>query len=187
MKKFFVILLAVALGSSCAGGPTAPTANENGTGSERRASKYPPVSTTIVLSEIRMLDESALKIADLKGKTVLVNLWATWCGPCRREIPHLVELQTKYADRGLEVLGLDVDPESKEEVEDYVRQMKINYKIGWAKEELSRSIASLTKMNGIPQTILINRHGELTGVFLGGGGDVIEKMKATVSKTIEEK
>jgi thiol-disulfide isomerase/thioredoxin len=186
MKKLLIVFFAAVLGASCAGGPSKPEPSGNSANAERRTSKYPPVSPTIMMAESRMLDESTLRLEDLKGKTVLVNLWATWCGPCRKEIPHLVELQKKYGDSGLIVVGLDVDPETKEEVDDYVKQMNINYRIGWAQETLSRAIANLTKMNGIPQTILINRHGELTGVFLGGGGSVIEKMKETVAKTIND-
>lgn len=161
---------------------TAPASNSASAPSSKDA--YPPVPAPIMKAENKLLDGSTLKLEDRKGKIVLVNLWATWCGPCRAEMPHLVELQDKYRDKGFEVIGLDVDPETKEEIEDFAKEMKLNYTLGWADRTLTTEIMKLNKMDGIPQTILINRNGELTGIFRGGGKNVIEKMKETVDKIV---
>lgn len=149
-------------------------------------SGYPPAPEAVRNAEVELIDGGTFKLADQKGKVILINLWATWCGPCRNEMPELVKLQEKYRDRGFEVIGLDVDPEPIDLIKPFAEKMKINYKLGWANEELVRAFFDITQRNGIPQSFLINREGELTGVFFGGGGGVIEKMKETVTKVVEE-
>ncbi|MBK7707200.1 MAG: TlpA family protein disulfide reductase [Acidobacteria bacterium] len=187
MKSVVLLVLVLFVVSACSTSPAANSADPlNGNTGDVSKSKYPPVGSAISKAENRHLDGSVLKIEDKKGKTVLLNLWATWCGPCREEIPHLVELQEKYKDKGLEVIGLDVNPESKEEIEKFMAEMKINYTIGWAHEDLTLEVMRKNQMSGIPQTILINREGQLTGVFRGGGGNVIAKMKQTVAKVVNE-
>ncbi len=188
MKFVFIVIISV-LAAACSATKPAPSANNSNTASnpvEKPRSAYPPVSSVIMKAENRNLDGSPFKLEDRKGKVVLLNLWATWCGPCREEIPHLVELQDKYRDKGFEVVGLDVDPEAKEDIEKFVAEMKINYTIGWAHEDLSNEIVRLSQMSGIPQSILINREGQLTGLFRGGGDRVIAKMKETVGKIVGE-
>lgn len=161
------------------------TANTN-TSSEKPKVKYPPVTAAIMQAENKLLDDSILKLEDKKGKVVLVNLWATWCGPCRGEMPHLVELQEKYKDKGFEIIGLDTDPESKEAIEKFAKDMKLNYTLGWANETLANEMVKITRLNGIPQSILINREGQLTGVFTGGSMKVVDKLKETVERIVNE-
>lgn len=169
-----------------------PFAGCNGGGGTDRvesgSSGYPKAPDSILNTEITLTDDSTIRIADMKGKVVLVNLWATWCGPCRNEIPELAKLQEEYKDRDFEVLGLDVDPEPLEMIKPFAEEMGINYKLGWAEEELTRAFFRINEdRNGIPQSFLINRNGELTGVFFGGGGNVIEMMKKTVAEVVESK
>ncbi len=185
MKKFavFLLLAVIAAGCSKSSAPTAEELNAN-LSEKSKPSAYPPVNSRIMTAQNRLLDETPFKLEDKKGKVILVNLWATWCGPCREEIPHLVELQDKYKDQGLEVIGLDVDPESKEDIQAFASDMKINYTIGWANEDLTVEIMKMNQMSGIPQSILINREGQLTGIFRGGGPNVIRKMKETTTKIV---
>lgn len=170
----------------------APFVSCGGSGSDKVAledskSAYPPAPEAIRNADIEMIDGTMIKIADKKGKVVLVNLWATWCGPCRFEMPELVKLQDKYRDKGFEVIGLDVDPEPVEDIKPFSQKMGLNYQLGWAERELVMEFFNISGSQGIPQSFLINRRGELTGVFFGVGGDVIEKMKKTVTKVVEEK
>lgn len=182
MKKFLLVFLFAVLASAC--GKSEGPANSNNGSAEKPKSTYPPVNSRIMQAENKLLDGTTFKLEDKKGKVVLVNLWATWCGPCREEIPHLVELQEKYKDSGFEVIGLDVDPETKEEVQEFMTSMKINYTIGWASEDVAVEIMRMNQMSGIPQSILINRDGQLTGIFRGGGKNVIDKMKETAGKIV---
>ena len=159
---------------------TAPTT----TNTEVAAGNYPVAPDAVLQTENKDLDGNPLKIADYKGKVVLVNLWATWCGPCRGEMPHLIEMQDKYREQGFEVLGLDVDEESVEEINAFAKEMKLNYKLGYADQKLVSAFIKITKLQGIPQTLLINREGQLIGVFSGGGQKVITKMKEAVDKAM---
>ncbi len=186
MKSAVLFIVVLSLFTACSTGPGANSNDQANANVEAPKTKYPPVGSTISQAVNRHLDGSEIKIEDHKGKVVLLNLWATWCGPCREEIPHLIEMQEKYRDKGFEVIGLDVDPESKEDIEKFVAEMKINYIIGWAHEDLTVEVMRKNQMSGIPQTILINREGQLTGIFRGGGGNVIAKMKQTVAKIVNE-
>jgi thiol-disulfide isomerase/thioredoxin len=156
----------------------APTTNSEVAGN------YPTAPDAVLQTENKDLDGNPLRIGDYKGKVVLVNLWATWCGPCRGEMPHFIEMQDKYRDQGFEVIGLDVDEESVEEINAFAKQMKLNYKLGYADQKLVSAFIKITKLQGIPQTLLINREGQLIGVFSGGGQKVITQMKEAVDKAM---
>src|SRR5215510_726537 len=89
-----------------------------------------PVDPRTNQIKLFMLDGTSTNLHDLLGnnKVVLINFWATWCGPCRKEIPDLVALQNEYKDKGLEVIGLSVDdPGDKAEVKNFPREFSINY------------------------------------------------------------
>ena len=156
----------------------APTTNSEVAGN------YPAAPDAVLQTENKDLDGNPLRIGDYKGKVVLVNLWATWCGPCRGEMPHFIEMQDKYREQGFVVLGLDVDEESVEEINAFAKEMKLNYKLGYADQKLVSAFIKITKLQGIPQTLLINREGQLIGVFSGGGQKVITKMKEAVDKAM---
>lgn len=162
--------------------------------STNRASKsaeYPPLPTTVADAEIEMIDGTKSKISDRKGKVVLINLWATWCGPCRMEMPHLVELQNTYGDKGFQVLGLDIgnndgQPERIEDIQRFAASMKLNYELARIPGALVAKFNRVSNFNAVPQSYLVDREGRLRGVFLGGGADVINKMKQTVATVMAE-
>lgn len=152
-------------------------------------SGYPPPPAAIVQAEIKMIDGATFKLEDKKGKVVLFNLWGIWCGPCIAEMPHLVELQEKYKDNGFEVVGLNVgdengETESEEAIKAFAQKYNLNYQLGYADRKLFEEFIKVSKMAGVPQSILINRDGKMTGVFTGGGPRVIKSMKETVDKTM---
>ena len=158
---------------------------------ETKDSKFPPVPTGLYQAAIKDLDGNAYTLEDKKGKVVLVNLWAIWCGPCIAEMPHLREMQEKYRDKGFEVVGLntgdeDNNTESVENIRAFVENKKLNYQIGYADEKFSGEMMKLTRMGGIPQSVLINRDGKMTGIFKGGGQRVINEMKQSVEKAMSE-
>ena len=167
-------------------GPVDEKAAPLDTSNDQTKSIYPPVPTGIMQAEIDDVEGNKFKLEDKKGKIVLVNLWATWCGPCRAEMPYLVEMQDKYKDQDFEVIGLNADDETPEEIKAFAEQMKLNYQLAYARNSLRSEFIKITRMSGIPQTIIINREGQLTGVFTGGGKGVLNKMKATVEKIVNE-
>jgi thiol-disulfide isomerase/thioredoxin len=202
MKNFFInVILFIALAiafSSLTGCPTptpttekSSTENQNSNKPEtKEGTVFPPVPSAIAQTEYKMLDGTTFKLEDQKGKVILFNLWATWCGPCRGEMPHLIEMQEKYRDKDFEIIGLDVPtegiPESAEAITTFAKGMKLNYKLGWADGKSSNEFARLAQMPGIPISILVNRDGKMTGIFAGGGPKVIKSMEETVEKTVNE-
>jgi len=118
-------------------------------------------------ASLTALDGKTLKLADYKGKVVVVNLWATWCNPCRREIPDFIEIQKDYAGRGVEVLGVtSVDERNTEEsIKEFVKEFKINYKI--VKVETDDWASFLAPGYNIPQTYVLGQDGRLLRKFVG--------------------
>lgn len=160
------------------------TETANTTSVEKSDNPYPPAPEAVLQTENKDLEGNVIKFADYKGKVVLVNLWATWCGPCRGEMPHLIEMQEKYKDQGFEVVGLDVDEESVEEINAFAKEMKLNYKLGYADQKTVSAFIRLTKLQGIPQTIVLDRESRLISAVGGGGLKKIEEMKAAVEKAM---
>ncbi len=99
-------------------------------------------------------------------------------------MPTFIELQEKYKDKDFVVIGLDADEESVEEVNNFAKEMKLNYKLGFADEKIVSGFIKLTKLQGIPQTILLNRDGRMTGIWGGGGPKNLNQIKEAVDKTV---
>jgi len=168
-------------------GPVSETAPsvQNSNAAETK-NDFPPVPTAIAQSEIKDLEGNTFKIEDKKGKVVLINLWATWCGPCRAEMPELVALQEKYRDKGFEIVGLDTDDESVEEIKAFAEKMKLNYQLGYADGKILSEFIKITRLSGIPQTMIVNREGKMVLVIGGGGIRAVNNIKEMVEKTVNE-
>lgn len=127
----------------------------------------PPVDASANSFNITMLNGGSARVPDLigKNKVVLINFWATWCGPCKREIPDLTELKRKFEGKEVEIIGLTVEePELRSTVQAFVQQYSINYTVGFAPQEL---FFIFNQSNGndrrapIPQTFVFGRNGKL--------------------------
>ncbi len=156
-----------------------------------KSADYPPLPAAVADFEFEMIDGTKSKISDRKGKVVLINLWATWCGPCRGEMPHLVELQNLYGPKGFTVLGLDIgghdgQPEPVEEIQKFATAMKLNYELARVPGEMNSKFNKISNFNAIPQSYLIDREGHMRGVFLGGGAKVINEMRQTTASVMNE-
>lgn len=128
-----------------------------------------PLPAAVMNTELKALDGSTFKLADYRGKVVLVNLWATWCPPCRSEIPDLIKVSQEFKAKGVEIVGLtSEDPESNEEkVKDFVREYKITYKIGWGDQSFVIALMQGQVRNNIPQSFIISRDGRVLKKFVG--------------------
>ena len=117
------------------------------------------------LWELKDLDGKTVKLSDFKGKVVLLNFWATWCPPCRQEIPDLVALQNQYKDQGLVVIGVSVDQNGPAAVKSFATRMKINYPIVMGDEKTAVAYGNI---EAIPTTFFIDRAGNVAGAHRGG-------------------
>jgi thiol-disulfide isomerase/thioredoxin len=115
--------------------------------------------------------------SDYKGKVLVLDFYATWCEPCRRSVPHLIGLQKKYEEQGLNVIGLNVGgPDDEEKVPEFARQFGIQYTLARPDEDLVSFL--LAGNDNIPQTFVFDRQGQLARRLIGFGpndGDRLDK------------
>ncbi|PWT91337.1 MAG: hypothetical protein C5B55_08255, partial [Blastocatellia bacterium] len=122
--------------------------------------------------------------SDFKGKVLVLDFYATWCEPCRDSIPHLIELQNRYGNQGLQVVGLNVGgPDDLEEVPEFAKEFKIQYPLGVPDDDLSTFL--LSDDNAIPQTFVFDRKGQLARKFVGYGGDVASQIDDTIAAALK--
>jgi len=117
---------------------------------------------------LRILVGGPITLSDLRGKVVLLNFWATWCPPCRWEIPDLNRIYTTYKDRGVVVLGVSWDDLSNEQIKTFVRNYKVDYPIlHGTQSELSQVGKAYAWEGYLPTTYLIDRQGHVQEVYVG--------------------
>jgi peroxiredoxin len=104
-----------------------------------------------------------LALSSYRGKVVLLDFWATWCEPCKIEIPHFVEMQTRYGTQGLQVIGISLDDDEKP-VRDFGQQYKINYPVAIGDAKLAQAYGGVL---GLPITFLIDREGRIYKRHIG--------------------
>ena len=142
---------------------TAPANGPQETASPALSSLPAPV----LQAQLRSANGAQLKLADYSGKVMLVNLWATWCGPCRIETPELVRLHKEFQSRGVEIVGLSTeDPDaSAQSVRQFVKDNNVDYHIGWATPEVAAFL--MAGRGSIPQSFIITRDGHILRRFIG--------------------
>lgn len=110
--------------------------------------------------DVQMLDGPKIKLSELtaQNKVIVFDFWASWCGPCKIEIPHLVELQKDYKDKGVEVVGLVIQ-DTEDKIRAFTKEMPMNYRIGFAAPGMFEAFSG--GYSGIPQTLIFDRSGKL--------------------------
>ena len=110
------------------------------------------------------LEGKAIRLSDFRGQAVLLNFWATWCGPCKIEMPWFIELQKQYGRDGLQIVGVAMDDSSKADIEKFVKEMGVNYPILLGKEAVGQDYGGV---NVLPTTFFIDRDGRIVGREFG--------------------
>ena len=127
----------------------------------RRAGAHPMAPDFTLTS----LSGSTINTKDLRGKVVLLNFWATWCGPCRMEIPGLEDLQRRYGPGGLRIIGMDVISEDNANaVRRFYQQFQMNYPVVLASDKVGDLYGGIF---GTPTSILIGRDGRIYAEYVG--------------------
>lgn len=114
--------------------------------------------------ELETLEGQKIKLSDYRGKAVVLNFWATWCAPCKAEMPWFVDLQQRYAEQGLQIIGVAMDDASKEDIAKFARDLGVNYPILLGKEEVA---AKYGDVQFLPTTFYIDRAGNLMDRVFG--------------------
>ncbi len=114
--------------------------------------------------ELSTLDGSNVKLSSLRGKAVLLNFWATYCGPCKVEMPWFVELQKEYGPQGFQIIGVAMDDASTADIAKFAKDMGVNYPILLGKESVGLSYGGV---NVLPTTFFLDRNGKVIGREFG--------------------
>ncbi len=137
-----------------------------------------PANLNFTLNDV---NNKPVRLSDFKGKVIVLDFWATWCGPCKIEIPGFVDLQNRYGKDGLQMIGVSVD-DTLDKLTPFVKQFKMNYPVlqGLTHDDMQDAFGP---MWGIPTTVLITRDGKVCKKHIGmSGKDVFEReIKALLS------
>jgi thiol-disulfide isomerase/thioredoxin len=151
--------------------PTAPVQPSANPEPEPPSSKSPGgpllfLPERLLEREIKTLDNRSFRLADFPGKVLVINMWASWCGPCRREVPEYEKVRKAYAGREVEFIGLtNEDPRFMERINRFVRQTGFGFRLGFADPVTARILMNDTDF--VPQTLVVNTGGSVVNHWSG--------------------
>src|ERR1700722_12928826 len=148
----------------------------------RRSGPAPPIAKSGPAPDftLQSLDGNSMRLSDLRGKAVLLNFWATWCSPCKIEMPWFVELQKEYGGQGLQIVGVAMDDASKQEIAQFAKDMGVNYPILIGKESVGDQYGGVP---ALPETFFIGRDGKLIDKIIGlkGKSEIEDDVKKALN------
>jgi cytochrome c-type biogenesis protein len=151
----------------------------------RSGPDFAPRLTTSSLApdfSLESLEGKTMRLSDYRGKAVLLNFWATWCGPCKIEMPWFVEFQNQYAAQGLQIVGVAMDDASKEDIGKFAKDMGVNYPILIGKEAVGDQYGGVP---ALPETFLIGRDGKIVDKIIGLRGKA--EIEDSIKKALDTK
>ena len=142
--------------------------------------------------KLQTLDGGSLKLSDYTDKVIVMNLWATWCGPCRQEMPELVKMSNEYKARGLVVLGIATtynEHDDQAHVKEFIKSQSIPYKIIWDDGTLATPLVQAVRGEAkIPQSFVISRDGRIVKHFTGFSPySTPQLMRQAIEEALNEK
>lgn len=131
---------------------------------------------------LQSLDGKTVHLSDYRGKAVLLNFWATWCAPCKIEMPWFVELQKQYGPEGLQIVGVAMDDASPKEIGDFAKEMGVNYPVLIGKEAVGDAYGGV---QFLPESFYIDRNGKVLDKAFGlkGRGEIEDDIKKIIAST----
>jgi thiol-disulfide isomerase/thioredoxin len=185
------LLLLLALFVACNNAPAPVVVSETRTPTGRTPPRtslpMPPTTMTSGGAEnsqsFTLLNDQRVKLSDYLGKVVVLDFWATFCPPCRDEVPHLDALQKRFAQQGLLVFGLNVGgPDDRPKIPEFTESLKMKYTLGFPDPEMTNLF--MGSDDRIPQTLVFDRKGRLVKHFVGYDPTVSAELERTVEKTV---
>jgi cytochrome c biogenesis protein CcmG/thiol:disulfide interchange protein DsbE len=122
-----------------------------------------------------------VSLSNYKGHVLVLDFFASWCEPCKRAIPHLIELNRKYGKHGLQILGLSLD-EDREDLNEFVMPLKLNYPVAQANEDLQSGYG----LRSIPTLVLIDKKGIVVEKYMGLTDEMRKTLDATIKRLLVE-
>jgi thiol-disulfide isomerase/thioredoxin len=121
-----------------------------------------------------------MRLSDFRGKAVLLNFWATWCGPCKIEMPWFIELQKQYQAQGLQIVGVAMDDSSKEDIAKFAQEMGVNYPVLIGKEAVGDAYGGVP---ALPESFFIGRDGKIVDKIIGlkGKSEIEDSIKKALN------
>ena len=189
---FLLVISAAAQSGRRVVNPPPPREPVVETPTEVRPERLTPIAELSVLPEdmlnreLRALDKGSFRLSDFNGKVLVINLWASWCGPCRREVPDYEKVRKEYSGKAVEFIGLTTeDPRTaSEKVKRFAREVNFGFRLGWADRETARLL--MNGRNVIPQTLVIGTNGRIMAHWNGYGGQNRSRLHDTIARALEE-
>ena len=129
---------------------------------------------------LESLDGQNMSLSDFRGKAVLLNFWATWCGPCKIEMPWFVDLQREYGPQGFQIVGVAMDDSSKEDIAKFAKEMGVNYPVLLGKEAVGEEYGGVP---ALPESFFIGRDGKIVDKIIGLRGR--SEIEDSIKKALE--
>lgn len=165
MRYALLFLLSIGLLTGCGDDPDSSPESAPRTSADAKSGTVYDDPKPAPDVDMTTLDGETINLSDQTGKVVLVNFWATWCAPCRKEIPDLIDLYSEYKSEGLLIVGVSTDEDGRSVVTPFVEKESINYPIV---TDTSKTIQSqFDSMYGLPTTYVVNPQGEIVRRILG--------------------
>ncbi|MDH7605286.1 MAG: TlpA disulfide reductase family protein [Melioribacter sp.] len=144
----------------------------NNSGSEPEQGPYPPNYVPAAQKSSALApdftlpttDGKMLKLSSLRGKVVIIDFWATWCPPCRKGIPDLIDIKKRYGSKGVEIIGVSVDTDTKDEVIPFIKEKGINYPVVYGNQTVYMQYGGI---RAIPTTFVIDKEGKIVASYEG--------------------
>ena len=136
--------------------------------------------------QLQLIDNGSLRLADYDDKVIVVNLWATWCGPCRMEIPDYEKVRKEYDDRGVEFIALTPENPntSADRVRKFVRSYNFGWRVGWADRETEALI--MNGSNAIPQTLVVAPGGKIVAQWRGSSSQSGNRLRRAIDNALSK-
>lgn len=146
------------------------------------------LSESLLDRELKSIDQESFRLSDFRGKVVVINIWATWCGPCRREVPDYEKVRKEFAGKPVEFIGLTTENPrtAAEKVKQFAHDFNFGFRLGWADRATAQMLMNGRSM--IPQTVVISAEGRLVSHWNGyDSGQSRSRLREAIDRALAQR